>query len=221
MTINLFEAIKKTGLDPRVVIGGTAAEYGVVYPESLPITELCLPNPQSPYGMTKLWQTHVGKYYAHENFSVVIARMFNIIGTDSAKQLSTGDFFAQIARILQNKQGRQVFAGNLQLRRDFLDIDDVCSGLVALAMRGKSNEVYNICSSYSVSLQNILELCLSEIQLNVKIVIDHNKMQNTYVQDIYGCNEKIKKDTGWNPVIQLLDSIRKVLNIDHEVALLE
>jgi GDP-4-dehydro-6-deoxy-D-mannose reductase len=213
-TINLLDAIKKTGSDTRVVMAGSAAEYGIFPSSMLPIKESYLPNPQSPYGITKLWQTNIGKFYSNENAPVMIARIFNIIGRGTSRQLSTGDFFAQICQIMQGKQEPLILVGNLQLKRDFLDIVDVCSGLIALAIGGKSNEIYNICSGHSKSFRDILDVCLSLSQLNVKIVSDSNKMQNTYAQDICGSNAKIMRVTSWKPVVQLRDSIRNALNLN-------
>ena len=99
------------------------------------------------------------------------------------------------------------------MKRDFLDVEDVCSALTALALKGTSGGVYNICSGHSVSLNTILELSLRVTKLNnLEIVVDNNIMQNTYVDDIYGCNAKIKQDSGWMPVISLDESIRKIFS---------
>lgn len=220
-TVNLLEAIKNTGVNAGVIIAGSAAEYGIVPVKNLPIKESYLSIPHSPYGMTKLWQTNVGKYYALNNIPVVMARIFNIIGSGASTLLSTGDIFSQISNIMQHKHAPQMYVGNLQLQRDFLDIEDVCSALVALAIHGVSSEIYNICSGYSHSLEEILDLCLSEAQLNVKINYATNKMQNIYQQHIYGSNAKIMRDTNWSPVITLQESVRKILNLNRVGALTE
>ena len=212
-TLNLLSAVKKCNIRSRVVIAGSSAEYGAIPLVDLPVTENYPAIPQSPYGMTKLWQTLIAGYDATANVSVSTGRIFNVIGYGAAQQLSSGNLFYQIERIMQHKQEPKISVGNLNIQRDFLDVEDVCSGLVAIAMKGKSSGIYNICSGHSVSLKNILELSLSIIELNVKIFVDNDHKQNAYIEDIYGCNAKLKKDTHWKPVITLNDSIRKALDL--------
>lgn len=181
--------------------------------KDLPVTEIHSAMPQSPYGMTKLWQTLIAGYDAVSTISVSTGRIFNVIGCGTSQQLSTGNLFSQLHRIMQGKQAPQISVGNLHLKRDFLDIEDVCSGLVAIALKGHGGGVYNICSGRSVSLNNILELSLSATKLkNLEIIVDTNAMQNTYIEDIYGCNAKIKRDTDWNPFVSLDESIKRVLS---------
>lgn len=215
-TIHLLEAIKKLNANTRIVIAGSAAEYGAVAAEQLPIKESLLSTPKSPYGMTKLWQTNVGKYYSNMGQHIVNAKIFNLIAWDTAPQLSTGDLFTQIQQIMQRQQEPLLKVGNLNLKRDFLDVEDVCSGLVALMKFGMSGGSYNVCSGVSTSLNQILDWSLLLSGLCVETVVDKNKLQNIYIEDIYGCNEKIKKDTGWNQKITLDASIKKALKITHD-----
>ena len=38
-TANLFQAIRKVGLDPCVVMGGSSEEYGLILPDEVPVNE--------------------------------------------------------------------------------------------------------------------------------------------------------------------------------------
>jgi len=214
-TIHLLQAIQKSNSNARIIIAGSAAEYGVVAAEQLPIKESFLSTPKSPYGMTKLWQNQAGQYYSHMGLDVVNANIFNLIAWDSASQLSTGDLFTQLHHIMQGQQEPCLLVGNMNLKRDFLDIEDVCAGLVALMTRGESSGTYNICSGVSTSLNEILDLSLMLTGLSVETRVDKNKLQNIYIEDIYGCNEKIKKDTGWSQKVTLEASIKKALKMTH------
>ena len=212
-TLNLLAAIKKSKANSRVVIAGSSAEYGVISRKDLPVTENHPAMPHSPYGMTKLWQTMIAGFDVASTPSVNTARIFNVIGCGTSQQLSTGNLFSQLNRIMQGKQAPKILVGNLHLKRDFLDIEDVCSGLVSIALKGKGRDVYNICSGRSVSLNNILTLSLSAMKLrSLDIIVDTNVMQNTYIEDIYGCNAKIKRDTDWKPFVSLDESIKRALS---------
>jgi GDP-4-dehydro-6-deoxy-D-mannose reductase len=213
-TVNLFEAIKKTKIKTHLIIAGSSAEYGVVPFDQLPVVESCSPSPQTPYGMIKLWKTMLGKQYDHcAEMSVTTARLFNVIGYGASRQLTTGDLFFQLLEISQKKQDPSLFVGNVQIKRDFLDIDDVCAGLIAIATQGKQGELYNVCSGSSVMLKDILDLAIGVLGVDVELIIDQNKSQNTYVKDMYGCNMKLKHDTTWQKRITLEASVRKALTV--------
>src|SRR4029077_7574846 len=47
--VNIFEAVRESGLDPVIQIAGSSEEYGLVYPEEAPIRESNPLRPLSPY----------------------------------------------------------------------------------------------------------------------------------------------------------------------------
>jgi GDP-4-dehydro-6-deoxy-D-mannose reductase len=93
-TINIME-VKRTGTSCRVVIAGSAAEYGCISDTDLPISEKQIPNPVVPYGVAKVWQTAIAKYYATLGVNIAIGRMFNIIGPGAPEGLSVSAFASQ------------------------------------------------------------------------------------------------------------------------------
>ena len=50
--LNIFEAVKKLGLDCRIQIACSSEEYGMVYPDEVPIKESSPLRPLSPYGVS-------------------------------------------------------------------------------------------------------------------------------------------------------------------------
>ncbi len=208
-TLNILNAIKRCKLNTRLVVAGSAAEYGSILKEHLPVTEKQCAQPQSPYGMTKLWQTLMTQYDMFDAVDVCVGRIFNVIGPHISEHLTTGQLLGQLERVRNKQQEPKLYVGNLTLKRDFLDIEDVFSALIALALRGKPREIYNICSGVSLSFNELLDVYLSAYPLNLEVVVDSKQAQNSYIQDIYGCNEKLKRDTGWMPLVSINDSIVK------------
>ena len=60
----LLEAVQNSNFDTRVLLIGSAAEYGVIEPDENPISEDHALNPVSVYGLTKVWQTQLAGFYA-------------------------------------------------------------------------------------------------------------------------------------------------------------
>ena len=63
-TRHLLNTVQKLGLTMRILLVGSAAEYGAIRPEENPIREDHALNPVSIYGLSKAWQTQLAGLYA-------------------------------------------------------------------------------------------------------------------------------------------------------------
>src|SRR3989344_2166317 len=54
--LNLFEAVRKTKLNPKIMIISSAEVYGIVSPSDLPVDEETPLRPASPYAISKIAQ---------------------------------------------------------------------------------------------------------------------------------------------------------------------
>lgn len=210
-TINIFEAVKRCGLKTRVIVPGSAAEYGRISADDLPITERQTPNPISPYGVAKVWQTTVTRYYAANGIDAMTGRIFNMIGKGMPEGLSIGAFAGQLKKIKTGELPPKLMVGNLRPRRDFIDVHDACRGLIALAEKGKPGETYNICSGRSVSIEEVLTRMIKTSKLDIEVVSDPARLKDADIEDIFGTHEKLSSETGWMPVVPLDSSIDDIV----------
>lgn len=174
---HIIEALIAEHIDARVILIGSAAEYGVVLPEENPIKENRVLRPVSVYGLTKAFQTQLGVYFAH-NFGVevVIARMFNLLAPGLSERLFVGSVEKQIAAYLRGDAG-DIVVGNLDSQRDYVSVDQAIEQLNMIATRGKSGEVYHVASGKPVLMRQLLRklmadagLELSNVKENVGVV---------------------------------------------------
>jgi GDPmannose 4,6-dehydratase len=76
--MNLFEAIRQLGTSARFLVIGSSEEYGLVYPDELPIRETNPLRPLSPYAVSKVTQDLMGfQYWKSYGLDIVRARAFN------------------------------------------------------------------------------------------------------------------------------------------------
>lgn len=211
-TMNILDAVKKAGLPARVVVAGSAAEYGDVSSEDLPISEKLVPNPVSPYGVSKVWQTAVARYYVQTGVDTVVGRLFNVIGQGAPEGLSVGAFAGQLKKIRRGELPPEMSVGNLKSRRDFIDVVDACRGLVAIAEKGRSGEIYNICSGSSVSMERVLAMMIEASGLEVKVAVDPARFKGADAGDVRGSSAKISSETGWKPSVPLSGSIAAMVS---------
>ena len=197
IAINLLDLAHSSDYPVRVIIPGSAAEYGRVASKDVPITEEQPLNPVSAYGVSKAWQATVARYYALLGVDVVIGRIFNIIGRGAPESLAVGSFANQIKRIVCGETPPFILVGNLSTRRDYLDVADACRGLAAVAFTGRKGEVYNICSGHSVAMADILAMMISKAGISVSVEVENQRVKSCDIEDSYGSNLKLLRDSGW------------------------
>jgi len=211
VTENILESVRREGLPCRVVIPGSAAEYGAVRPADLPVGEEQISRPVSPYGVSKVWQTALATYFTHAGVDVVIGRMFNLVGRGMPEGLSLGSFVKQLQGMISGQLAPTLRCGNLQPKRDFVDVEDACRGLMAIARGGARGEIYNICTGRSHTVGDVLNFLIGLLNLDVTIETDAERYKLRDIDDIYGSNRKIREATGWLPEVSLEESCRRML----------
>ncbi|CQR74884.1 GDP-6-deoxy-D-mannose reductase [Sporomusa ovata DSM 2662] len=210
-TINIAEAVKDSKLQTRIILLGSAAEYGNVMVKDLPLTEEQSTAPVSFYGLSKVCQTEVARYYSNQGLNIVTARVFNVFGRGISRHLSIGSFLYQIDKIVSGAAAPVLVTGNLTAQRDYLFIEDVCSALVCLAEKGISGEIYNVCAGHSVSMQWMLGQMIHATGIKVEIVVDPAKYKLIDVMNIYGSYDKIARIGGWQPRITVEEGIVRMM----------
>jgi len=152
----IFESIISENLKTRVVIFGSAAEYGAVLPSDNPIPESFLGQPVSEYGQTKAFQTDLARYYARtKNVDVVVARVFNLATPGLSPRLFHGRAESMILSYKRGEIQRLEF-GNLEAERDYIALDKAVAQILAIAEHGITGEIYNVGSGFPQKIRSIL-----------------------------------------------------------------
>lgn len=210
-TVTLFEALLVSAPHARVIMPGSAAEYGAVPVDGLPISESLVPEPISPYGLSKLWQTSLHSLYARRGLSIAVGRIFNISGRGVPTTSVLGSAAAQLRRAAADKSAQPLRFRWLGSVRDFLDIEDVCSALVALA-ETDANGVYNVCSGVPVTVRDVLQRLVELSGCSCELVEESDGPSAGEIAASFGTNARLRGATGWEPLVTLDDSLRRTLS---------
>lgn len=152
----IFDSILTEQLTTRVVVFGSAAEYGAVLPTDNPVAETQPCHPVSVYGLTKAFQTDMAMYYARtKNIDVVVARVFNLAVSGLSHRLFYGRSEAMISAYKRGEITQLEF-GNLDSERDYIELDNAADLILAIAEHGISGEIYNVGSGVSKKIRHIL-----------------------------------------------------------------
>jgi GDP-4-dehydro-6-deoxy-D-mannose reductase len=211
--MNLFEAIRQLGSHARFLVIGSSEEYGLVYPDELPIRETNPLRPLSPYAVSKVTQDLMGfQYWKSYGLDIVRARAFNHDGPRRGETFATSNFAKQIAEIEAGQRDPVVLAGDLKPTRDFSDVRDVVRGYWNLLERGTAGEVYNLCSGVDWSIERVLGFLLSLSTVSrIEVRTDPARLRPSDVPVLRGSAEKIERAVGWRPRIRMERTLTDLL----------
>jgi len=166
----ICEAVLGLGLRPRIVVIGSAAEYGLVTPDENPVSEARATRPASVYGLTKSFQTGLATLYAaRHDIDIVTARLFNLLTPGLGEHLFVGRVERLIGRFRAGEIGSLEF-GSLASTRDYVDGAEAVDQLQRIADHGLRGEVYHVASGRPVVMRDLLAGLLREADIDPAVV---------------------------------------------------
>jgi GDP-4-dehydro-6-deoxy-D-mannose reductase len=211
--LNIFEAVRRLGLKCRIQLACSSEEYGMVYPDEVPIKETNPLRPLSPYAVSKVTQDMLGyQYWMSWKVDSVRTRGFNHEGPRRGPVFVASDFAKQIADIEKGRRPPVVSVGNLEAKRDFSDVRDMVRAYWLALEKCEPGDVYNICTGRSWSIQEVLDLLFSMTKAKIEVRQDPARLRPSDVPILLGDNTKFVKATGWQPTIPFEQTLRDMLD---------
>ncbi|HXV60856.1 MAG TPA: GDP-mannose 4,6-dehydratase [Vicinamibacteria bacterium] len=210
---NLLSAAASTGRRPRVLLVGSAQQYGLVDRESQPISEEQVLRPQTPYAVSKVSQELLGQQYVlAEELPVYLTRSFNHTGPGQSDVYVCSSFAKQVAESEKGLREPVLRAGNLEARRDFSDVRDVVRAYEAIIDHGRPGRVYNVCSGEAVAIRDVVDQLVALAHARVRVSIDPELYHTIDAPLIVGSNRRLRSETGWTPRYALAKTLRDLLD---------
>src|SRR6266850_3493351 len=176
--VNLFEAVRHMGLSCRIQLACSSEEYGMVYPDEVPIRETNPFRPLSPYAVSKVAQDLLGyQYWMSWKVDSVRTRGFNHEGPRRGPVFVASDFAKQIADIEKGRRPPVLFVGNLEAKRDFSDVRDMVRGYWLALEKCEPGEVYNICTGSAWTIRKVLDQLLSMTKAKIEVKQDPARLR--------------------------------------------
>lgn len=204
-THHLLDAVEQEAPGCRVVVAGSALVYR---PSDRALSEEAPLAPADPYGVSKLAQEMLAGRAAAD---VVRTRPFNHAGPRQSDAFVTSSFARQIAEIEAGLREPTLLVGNLEARRDIMDVRDTARAYEALAARGRSGAVYNICSGVAYRVGDLLERLLGLARTRVSVRQDPARLRPSDNPVVLGDHSRLTADTGWQPEIPVETTLADLL----------
>jgi len=168
----LLRALDTARVACPLLLVGTAAEYGVVSADQLPISEDTPPRPYNHYGISKLAQTQMALAAAGRQ-PIVVVRPFNLVGPGMPAHGAVQSFASQIAGIVAGRRPPTLSVGNLDTTRDFVAVEDAVTAYYRLLRTPEAyGQVVNVCSGVETSMQDVVGALIAEAAMPIEVRVD-------------------------------------------------
>ena len=211
-TLNLLEAVKASGVRPRVLIVGSGVCYGDPAAEFIPVSEACPLRPNNPYAASKAAADLLGvQHFLAHGTDVVMVRPFNHAGPRQSPQYVLSGLAKQVAEVEAGRKPR-VEVGNLDVVRDFTDVRDVVRGYRLLAGRGRAGEVYNLGTGRGTRIADALATLARLAGGPVDVYVDPARVRPVDQPLLVADPSKLRAETGWEPRFSAEQTLADVLD---------
>lgn len=207
-TLNVLQAAKELELQ-RILITSTSEVYGTA--QYVPIDEKHPYQGQSPYSATKIGADRLAEsFYRSFNLPITIVRPFNTFGP---RQSARAVIPTIITQLLIGQT--EIKLGSLEPTRDFNYVKDTVRGFIEILKSDKTiGEEINIATQREISIGQLAEELISQINPNAKIICDNQRLRpsKSEVGRLLGCNAKIRKLTNWEPRYTFENGLKETIN---------
>lgn len=216
--LNIFEALREAKLkDTWIQIACSSEEYGMVYPDEVPIKETNPLRPLSPYAVSKVGQDYLAyQYFMSFGTKAVRTRGFNHTGPRRGEVFVCSNFSKQAVEIEKKKRPPVIEVGNLDALRDFTDVRDMVRGYWMALEKCEPGEVYNICTGKAIPVRKLLEMAIAGTGLNIEVRQDPSRLRPSDVPLLQGDFTKFHKATGWEPKIPFERTLTDIMDFWRE-----
>ncbi len=206
-TLNLLWAAKKSRVK-RFVIASSSSIYGNT--PQLPKDENMLPNPISPYAVSKLAaERYTLSFNAVYGLQTVALRYFNVFGS---KQDPASQYAAVIPRFITALMKGQspVIYGDGEQSRDFTYIDNVVqANLLACSAPEAPGQVMNIACGDRYSLNTLLQLLAEIMGKEVRPIYETERPGD--VKHSLASIARAQKILGFSPAINFREGLKRTV----------
>lgn len=160
-TFNVVEAARACGVN-RIVYAASSSCYGI--PDVYPTPEDAPIRPQYPYALTKYLGERIALHWGSVyDIPTVSLRFFNVFGP---RARTSGTYGAVFGVFLAQKLAGHPFTvvGDGTQTRDFTFVADIVDGIVAVANSGLRDEILNLGSGGTHSVNQLCSLLGGDVE---------------------------------------------------------
>lgn len=207
-TLNVLQAARDLGSE-RVFVTSTSEVYGTA--QYVPMDEKHPFQGQSPYSATKIGADRLAEsFYRSFDTPVTIVRPFNTYGP---RQSARAVIPTIITQLLSGAE--EIKLGSVTPTRDFNYVKDTVQGFLSIARSLETiGEEINICSSKEISIGELAEELIHQINPKARIVTEDRRLrpEKSEVNRLFGDHQKIMSMTDFKSKYSLKEGLEETIS---------
>ncbi len=210
-TLNVARAILADAPDCLLVYVGSGQVYGVSANAGRAMDEQTLLTPSDTYTASKAAADLALGAMVKSGLKCLRFRPFNHIGPGQSEDFAVASFAAQIARIKVGQTAAVLKVGNLEARRDFLDVRDVAAAYALAVTRGAalpSGTILNLASGVARRMRDLLDTLLAIAETPISVEVDQSRLRPNDIPVFVGNANRARALLGWEPRFSLEQTLR-------------
>lgn len=183
----------------KLVYASSSSVYGDAV--EIPMSERALPQPLSPYGVTKLAAEQLCHLYTvNHGVPTASMRYFTVYGPRQRPDMA----FHRFIRAAFTGEPIALY-GDGEQTRDFTFVADAVAATIAASERGRAGDAYNIGGGSRVSMNEVIRLI--EDTTGRTLRVSREPAQKGDMRDTFADSSRAREDLGWTPKTPLADGL--------------
>lgn len=207
--IRVMQYAKKIGAK-KMLFASTSSIYGN---NPTPLTEDQEVTPPNHYSVTKFAQENASRVFSSaENLEIIAFRFMSIYGLNEDHKTTFANLVSQFIWGMAKDEQPTLYGDGTQ-ERDFTNVKDVVQGIEKAMETDKKYgfTVFNIGTNSCINLIDLVKLINKVMGKDIKPKFIPNPVKEGYVKSQLADINKISKELGYKPTIELEDGIREIV----------
>ncbi len=166
----------------------------------------------NPYAVSKYAAELVCHNYMVAGLDCTILRPFTHTGPGQSEYFVLPTIAKQVAEIEQNKRPPLIEIGNTEVKREFMNVQDVVNAYKLAIEKCKTGEVYNIASNQGYTLARVLGIFKKLSKQDFEVRTDPSRIRGVDIPVLVGDGRKFSALTTWQPEIKIEKTVEDLLN---------
>ena len=206
-TANLLEAVKNLEKKVRFIYVSTCEVYG----GGDQISETADIVLKNPYAVSKYAAEMVCQHHFIDELECTILRPFTHTGPGQSQNFVLPTIATQIAEIEKGKRPPLLELGNIDVKREFMDIRDICDAYALSVEKCTPGDIYNISSNRGYTIRQALDMFAQQSKVAFEVKTDPLKFRKVDIPVLIGDGSKFAELSGWKPTVTFEKTIESLL----------
>lgn len=167
---------------------------------------------KNPYAISKYAAELIVADYQADGSDCVILRPFTHTGPGQSETFVLPTIAKQVSEIEKGKRAPLIELGNVQARREFLNIKDIVNSYTMAVEKCIPGETYNIASGQGYTIYELVEIFARLSKKEFELKVNPTKMRKNDIPVLVGNGKKFSDLTGWSAKVKVEKTVEDLLN---------